>query len=202
MYSTTYHSQLWDFWYPVANHIRNQIFKSNFPICMLAQNYFTLLDQTRSACRLSIAHELSAWGLWVRTSSKVFCSPHCLWIYDFPRFSKIHWKPSKLYPFRQLPCTPPKEFWVAEASWKCIFLNAHHQCPGETRDEGKGQQVAGENSMGLSFRVLVSLCCVLAVEWEGGWTQDLVPPLVPRILKLIWKMGFKALCLGNLRNLR
>lgn len=79
------------------------------------------------------------------------------------------------------PAHTPGEFWVATASWKCIILSAHHQCLGETRDEGKGQQVAGESSMGLSFHVLVSLCCI----WMGGRTQDLVLPLVPRILKLI-----------------
>lgn len=104
-------------------YIRNLMFKSNFPICMLAQKYLTLLVQTRSVCGLSIAHELSIWEFWVRTSSKVSCSPHCLWIYDFPRFNKIHFKSSKLYAFRQLSCTHPGEFWVAEASWKCIILH-------------------------------------------------------------------------------
>lgn len=67
---------------------------------MLAQNHSTLLDHIRPVYGLHIAHGLSVWGLWVRMSSKMSFSSH-LWIYDFPRFSRNHWKSSKLYPYRQ-----------------------------------------------------------------------------------------------------
>lgn len=105
-----------------------------------------------------------------------------LWIYDFPRFSKIHCKSSKLYAFRQLPCTHPWEFWVAEASWKCIILSAHHQCPGETRDERKGQQVAGENST-VSASMSWWVVCVVSLPLDGRLNTGPGPPSGTKNLK-------------------
>lgn len=35
--------------------------------------------------------------------------------------------------FTFIGSVPPRALWVAEASWKCIILSAHHQCPRETR---------------------------------------------------------------------
>lgn len=67
-----------------------------------------------------------------------------------------------------------------------VSTRLHSTSVLEKPDEGKGQQVAGENSMDLIFQALVSPYCVLAVGREVEHRAS-ATPLVPTILKHTWK---------------
>lgn len=87
---------------------------------------------------------------------------------------------------------PRNSGWKRPPGNKCFILSEHLQCPKETGDEGKGQQVAGENSAGSQLPagwgpgVSGSLYYVLAVGWEIEHRTSGIPPAL-RILMHICK---------------
>lgn len=149
---------------------------------MLAQNHSTLRDHTRPVYGLHIAHGLSVWGLWVRMSSKVSFSSH-LWIYDFPRFSRNHWKSSKLYPYRQGTPHPAARHththtYLGILGGRGLLEMYYPECtpPVSWRNERWREGPAGgrREQHGSQLPCPESILC--SCSWMGGWPQGLRHP--------------------------
>lgn len=158
---------------------------------MLAQNYSTLLGQTRPFCGLSIEG-------WFRTDLKV-SSSHChLQSYYFLRLNKNHWKSSKLSPYRQgIPRLSPLGLLGGRG---LLEMNSPGQPPPVLQKQDlKGRASRWQErlawvsaSVQLWFQLSACESILCSCIWVRGGTQDLSTPPAPRILKAY----LEKLCFG------